>query len=147
MRTHENAQVFAAYDIQSFYFITTRSLVMVTLQCTHHDLSVNDGNAVPDELMHADAVMNELMDGDRYRARYQITDVTRRLNSASRVCDQGRNNVLFSKTGGCIIHHETCRCGWFPREKGAYVLHSCLNESPTEKRVRWTGEPSLGPEC
>ena len=62
---------------------------MVTLQCTHHDLSVNDGNAVPDELMHGDAVLNELMDGDRYRARYQITDVTRRLNSASRVCDQG----------------------------------------------------------
>ena len=27
--------------------------------------------------------------GDWYRARYQITDVTRRLNSASRVCDQG----------------------------------------------------------
>ena len=174
---------------------------MVTLQCTHHDLSVNNGNAVLVELMHADAVMNELMDalhtinncpvtedsahrsrtsggdsggvhrvsgslwrrlsaimdsgsaecvatdsiakdgklgrhvknsvphcrrrcltmyseiGDWYRARYQITDVTQRLNSASRVCDQGRNNVLFTKTGGCIIHHETGRCGWFPQKK------------------------------
>ena len=27
--------------------------------------------------------------GDQHRARYQITDVTRPLNSVSRVCDQG----------------------------------------------------------
>ena len=65
VRTYEDAQVFTAYDIQSIYFITTRSLVMVTLQCTHHDLSVNNGNAVPVELMDADAVMNELMDASQ----------------------------------------------------------------------------------
>ena len=33
--------------------------------------------------------------GDQFRARYQITDVTRPLNSVSRICDQG-NNVLFT---------------------------------------------------
>ena len=37
-------------------------------------------------------------DGYPFRARYQITDVIRPLNSISRVCDQG-NNVLFTKTG------------------------------------------------
>ena len=46
--------------------------------------------------------------GDQFRAQYQITDVTRPLNSVSRVCDQG-NNVLFTKTGGWIINHETGR--------------------------------------
>ena len=50
--------------------------------------------------------------GDQYRARYQITDVTRPLNSVSRVCDQG-NNVLFRQTGGWIISHETGRYTWF----------------------------------
>ena len=67
-------------------------------------------------------------DGDQFRARYQIIDVTRPLNSISRVCDQG-NNVLFTKTGGWIINHETGRYMWFPREHGVYVLHSWVNES------------------
>ena len=67
-------------------------------------------------------------DGDQFRARYQITDVTRPLNSISRVCDQG-NNVLFTKTGGWIINHESGRYTWFPREHGVYVLHSWVNES------------------
>ena len=67
-------------------------------------------------------------DGDQFRARYQITDVTRPLNSISCVCDQG-NNVLFTKTGGWIINHETGRYTWFPREHGVYVLHSWVNES------------------
>ena len=67
-------------------------------------------------------------DGDQFRARYQITDVTRPLNSISRVCDQG-NNVLFTKTGGWIINHESGRYTWFPREHGVYVLHSLVNES------------------
>ena len=62
-------------------------------------------------------------DGDQFRARYQITDVTRPLNSISRVCDQG-NNVLFTKTGGWIINHETGRYSWLPREHGVYVLDS-----------------------
>ena len=66
--------------------------------------------------------------GDQYCARYQITDVTRPLNSISRVCDQG-NNVLFKQTGGWIINHETRRYTWFPREHGVYVLHSWINES------------------
>ena len=67
-------------------------------------------------------------DGDKFRARYQITDVTRPLNSISRVCDQG-NNVLFTKTGGWIINHESGRYTWFPREHGVYVIHSWVNES------------------
>ena len=49
---------------------------------------------------------------DQYRARYQITDATRPLNSASRACDQG-NNVLFTQTGGWIINHETGRYSLF----------------------------------
>ena len=71
--------------------------------------------------------------GDQYRARYQITDVTQPLNSVSRVCDQG-NNVLFKKTGGWIIDHETGRKTRFPREHEVDLL-----EFPTEKRVRWPG--------
>ena len=67
-------------------------------------------------------------DGDQFRARYQITAVTPPLNSISRVCDQG-NNVLFTKTGGWIINHETGRYTCFPREHGVYVLHSWVNES------------------
>ena len=84
--------------------------------------------------------------GDQCRARYQITDVTRPHNSVSRVCDQG-NNVLFTQTGGWINNHETGRCMWFPRQHGVYVLHSWINESPIEKRVRWPDEPFPGPEC
>ena len=83
--------------------------------------------------------------GDQYRARYQITDVTRPLNSVSRVCDQG-NNVLFTQTGGWIINHETGWYTWFALEHGVYVLHSWINESPTDKRVRWPDEPFPGQE-
>ena len=79
-------------------------------------------------------------DGDQYRARYQITDVTRPLNSVSRVCDQG-NNVLFTQTGGWIINHVSGRKTWFPQEHGVIVLHSWIDESVTEKRVRWLDEP------
>ena len=60
--------------------------------------------------------------GDQYRARYQITDVTRPLNSVSRVCDQ-KNNVLFTQTGW-IFNHATGRYTWFPREHAVFVLHS-----------------------
>ena len=67
--------------------------------------------------------------GDQYRARYLITDVTRPLNSVSRVCDQG-NNVLFTQTGGWIINHETGRYTWFPCEHGVCVVHSWINEIP-----------------
>ena len=83
--------------------------------------------------------------GDQYGARYQITDVIRPLNSVSRACDQGKN-VLFTQTGGWIINHETGRKAWFPREHGVYVLHSCINESPTDKRVRWSDESFPGQE-
>ena len=41
--------------------------------------------------------------GDQHLARYQIADVTRPLNSVSRVCDEG-NNVLFTQTGGRLDH-------------------------------------------
>ena len=80
---------------------------------------------------------------DQFRARCQITDVTRPLNSISRVCDQV-NNVWFTKTGGWIISHETGRYTWFPREHGVYVLHSSVNESFSPGRsarvlrFRWT---------
>ena len=67
-------------------------------------------------------------DGDQFRARCQITDVTPPLNSISRVCDQG-NKVLFMKIGGWIINHETGRYTWFPHEHAVYVLHSWVNES------------------
>ena len=76
--------------------------------------------------------------GDQYRARYQITDVTRPLNSVSRVCDQG-NNVLFTQTGGWIINRVVGRYTWFPREHGVYVLHSWINEFPTEKTCAMAG--------
>ena len=69
--------------------------------------------------------------GDQHPARYQI-DVTRPLSSVSRVCDQG-NNVLFTQTGAWIINHETGWYSWFPREHRVYVLHSWINESPTDK--------------
>ena len=84
--------------------------------------------------------------GDQYRALYQITDVTRPLNSVSRVCDEG-NNVLFAQTRGWIVNHATGRYTWFLREHGVYVLHSWINESPTERRVRWPDEQFPGPEC
>ena len=72
--------------------------------------------------------------GDQYRAEYQITDVTRPLNSVSRACDQG-NNVLFTHTGGWFVNHETGRKTWFIREHGVYVLHSCNSEFPVETCV------------
>ena len=75
-------------------------------------------------------------------ARYQITDVTRPLNSISRVCDQG-NNVLFTKTGGWIINHETGRYTWFPREHGVYVLHSWVNESFPRQEPAVSARPCL----
>ena len=83
--------------------------------------------------------------GDQYRARYQITDVTRPLNPVSRA--RTRNNVLFTQTRGWIINYETGRNTRFSQEHGVYVRHSWINESPTEKRVRWTEESFPGQEC
>ena len=80
-------------------------------------------------------------DGDQFRARYQITDVTRPLNSISRVCDQG-NNVLFTETGGWIINHETGPYTWFPREHGVYVLHSWVNESFPSQECQGSAIPT-----
>ena len=84
--------------------------------------------------------------GDQHRTRHQITDVTRPLNSVSRVCDQV-NNVLLTQTGGWIINHETGLFTWFLREHGVYVLHSWINQFPTEKLVRWPDEPFPGQGC
>ena len=48
--------------------------------------------------------------GDQFRARHQITDVTRPLNSVSRVYDQG-NNVPFTQTGDGVVPSGTwCVC-------------------------------------
>ena len=58
--------------------------------------------------------------GDQCRARYQIADVTRPLNSVSPVCDQG-NNVLFTQTGGWIINRAIGRYAWFPRELRVHI--------------------------
>ena len=55
-----------------------------------------DGGVIKNE--GAKTVTMYSQTGDQYRARYQITDVTRPLNSVSRLCDQG-NNVLFTQTG------------------------------------------------
>ena len=79
-------------------------------------------------------------DGDEFRARHQITDENRPLNSISRVCDQG-NNVLFTKTGGWIINHETGRYTWFPREHGVCVLHSCVIESFPRQECKGSAIP------
>ena len=72
--------------------------------------------------------------GDQYRARYQITDVTRppQLSQSCHVIKE--DNVLFTQTGGWIINHETGRytCG-FSREHGVYVLHSWSINAPTGK--------------
>ena len=80
--------------------------------------------------------------GDQYRARHQITDVTRPLNSFSRVCDQG-NNVLFTQTGGWIINHETGRYTWFPQEHRVYVVHSWIKDSQPKNVCN--GQMSLFP--
>ena len=93
VRTYEDAQVFTAYDIQSICFITTRSLVMVTLQCTHHDLSVNNGNAVLDELMHADAVMNELMDALHTINNFPVTEDSAHRSRTSGGVSKGVHRV------------------------------------------------------
>ena len=64
-------------------------------------------------------------DGDQFRARYQITDVTRPLNSTSRVCDQGNTVLLAGSlimrqvgTRGSLVNME---CMWvnesFPRQE------------------------------
>ena len=62
---------------------------MVTLQCTHHDLSVNNGNAVPVELMDADAVMNELMDALHTFNNFPVTE-----DSAHRSRSHIRSRIL-----------------------------------------------------
>ena len=41
---------------------------------------------------------------------------------------------------GWIINDEIGRYRWCPWEHGVYVLHSWINESSTEKRVRWPDE-------
>ena len=53
--------------------------------------------------------------GDQYRARHQITDVTR--PSTQLVCSVTNGTyVLFTQTGRWIINHETGRYTWFPQE-------------------------------
>ena len=82
--------------------------------------------------------------GDQYRARYQITGVTRPLNSVSRVCAQG-NNVLFTQTGGWIINHETGRSVYVVLSGTRSVCaapHGSMNSQP--KNV-CDGQMSLSP--
>ena len=64
--------------------------------------------------------------GDQYRARYQITDVTRNLNSVSRVCDQG-NNVLF-KVGSSIMRLVGTR-GFLRNMECMCCSHGSMNPS------------------
>ena len=78
--------------------------------------------------------------GDQFRARYQITDVIRLLNSVSRICDQG-NNVLVTQTGGWIINHETGRYTWFPRE------HMSLFQGRSAKILRFRGTRGTSGLC
>ena len=42
-------------------------------------------------------------EGVAVQMTYQVTNVTKPLNSVSKICDQG-NIVVFSKSGGCIVN-------------------------------------------
>ena len=57
-------------------------------QTYHTDGGVIQNKAEKTVTMHSET-------GDQYRARYQITDVTRPLNSVSRVCHEGKQ---------CAVH-------------------------------------------
>ena len=56
---------------------------------------------------------------------YQVTGVTKPLNSVSRICDQG-NIVTFGPDGGVIENVWTGRQTHFNRENGVYVLNTWL---------------------
>ena len=73
------------------------------------------------------AVLHPEHSQQAFRAKYQITDVTKPLNSVGKVCDQ-RNQVLFTSTGGYVIDEETGESTWFPREGNIYVMHSWVKE-------------------
>ena len=94
---------------------------------TYHN---TDGGVIKNKGRKAVTMYSE--NGDQYRPRYQITDVTRPRNSVSHVCDQG-NNVLFTQTGGLIINHETGRYTWFPREHG--VLKFTVEDEMDEEEM------------
>ena len=63
---------------------------------------------------------------------YQVTNVTKPLNSVSKICDQ-ENIVVFSKNGGCIVNTWSGQETPFSRENGVYMLH--------------TWAPSPGSDC
>ena len=90
---------------------TARSIPLVETEASREGQTYHtaDGGVIKNKGEKTATMYSET--GDQYRARYQITDVTRPLNSVSRVCGQG-NNVLFTQIGGWIINHETGR--WFP---------------------------------
>ena len=122
-----------------------KSIPLVEIEASRHGQTYHtaDGDIIKNKGEMTVTMYSET--GDQYRARYWITDMTRPLNSVSRVCDQG-NNVLFTQTGGWIINHETDRYTWFPWEHGMYVLHSWIKESPTDKLVRCP-DSFPGQEC
>jgi len=63
--------------------------------------------------------------GSESKAKYQMADVTRPLNSVSEICDGGGEYgqyVIFGKYGGAIMNLETGTATQFDREDGVYCL-------------------------
>jgi hypothetical protein len=62
----------------------------------------------------------------------QITAVNKALLSVSKICDAG-HEVVFTQTGGKIVHCETGQIVNFRREDGVYRL-----------KLKVLGEPATG---
>ena len=59
------------------------------------------------------------------KARYQVADISRPLNSVSEICDGGGRHgpqVTFGRTGGVIYNLDTGKETYFEREEGIYIL-------------------------
>ena len=79
-------------------------------------------------------------DGDQFRARYQIADVTRPLSSTCRVCDRETMCCSRRLVAGSSIMRQV---GTF----GSLVNMECMCYTHDVLWVRWSGESFPRQEC
>ena len=82
-------------------------------------------------------------EGDKFRMTYQIADITKPLLSVGAATDagDGRNYVVFHRTGGWIAKPELGTRTHFSRKDGVYMLQTWLRRGAEHQ-----GQPTRGAE-
>ena len=90
---------------------------------------VANGQRVPN--IGQQAVNFQTDEGLKAGLLFQTTEIERPLISASALAASG-NNVVFSKSGGSIVHEQSGRATQLHKRGGIYVLRMWIPASPEQ---------------